>query len=56
MIDCATKADLRDLEQRLELWFERMEHQIDGIVVRLGSLVVIFAGLLFGALHLWPTH
>jgi hypothetical protein len=38
----ATKADLRELEQR--------------IIIRLGGLVVVVAGLLFGALHLWPVH
>ena len=45
----ATKGDLRELEQRLE-------RRIDQIVIRLGGLVVIVAGLLFGALHLWPPH
>jgi len=45
----ATKADLRELEQRLE-------RQIDRMVIRLGALVVIVAGALFGALHAWPPH
>jgi hypothetical protein len=52
----ATKADLRELEQRLDLRFEQLDRRIDGMVVRLGALVVIVAGLLFGALHLWPPH
>jgi hypothetical protein len=52
----ATKTDLRDLEQRLELRFEKVERRIDTMVVRLGALVVIVAGLLFGALHYWPPH
>lgn len=38
----ATKADLRDLEQRLKIW--------------LGSLIVVVAGVLFAALHYWPPH
>jgi 2-phosphoglycerate kinase len=45
----ATKADLRELEQRLE-------RQIDRMVVRLGALTVIVAGALFGALRIWPPH
>jgi hypothetical protein len=45
----ATKGDLRELEQRLE-------RRIDQVVIRLGGLVVIVAGLMFGALHLWPPH
>ena len=45
----ATKADLRELEQRLEL-------KIDRVVIRLGSLSVVLFGLLFAALHVWPPH
>src|SRR5215831_13997747 len=52
----ATKADLRDLEQRLDLRFEKLERQIDRMVTRLGALAVVLLGLLFGALHLWPPH
>jgi len=47
-------------EQRLDLRFtaidtrfEQVERQIDRMVTRLGALVVVVAGLLFGALHLW---
>jgi hypothetical protein len=43
----ATKQDLRELELRLEA-------KIDRMVVRLGALVVVVSGLLFGALHYWP--
>jgi hypothetical protein len=49
----ATKTDLRDLEQRLELRFEKFRRQIDRMVIRLGALAVIVAGLLFAA---WPSH
>jgi hypothetical protein len=56
----ATKTDLRELEQRLDLRFaaietrfEQVERQIDRMVT-LGALVVVVAGLLFGALHYWP--
>ena len=45
----ATKTDLRELELRLE-------KQIDRMVIRLGAVVVIAAGLLFAALHRWPPH
>jgi hypothetical protein len=40
--DLATKRDLRELEQRL--------------IIRLSAVMVIVAGLLFGALHYWPPH
>jgi hypothetical protein len=52
----ATKGDLHDLEQRLELRFAQIERQIDRIVTRPGALAVVLLGLLFGALHLWPPH
>ena len=52
----ATKTDLRELEQRLNLRFEQLERRIDGIVTRLGALVVVVAGLLFAVLHYWPPH
>jgi hypothetical protein len=66
----ATKADLRDLEQRLGLRFEQVntrfeqvntrfeqiERKIDHVVVRLGAIVVAVVGILFGALHYWPPH
>jgi hypothetical protein len=59
----ATKTDLRELEQRLELRFANfdvrfanLERQIDRTVVRLGGLAVIVAGLLFAALQRWPPH
>jgi len=52
----ATKTDLRELEQRLELRFEKLERQIDRMVIRLGALVVVVAGLLFAALQRWPPH
>ena len=45
----ATKADLRELELRLE-------KRIDAMVIRLGAIVVIVAGLLFAALQRWPPH
>ena len=46
----AVKADLREVELRLDA-------RIDRVVVRLGSLVVVVAGLLFVALrYLPPPH
>jgi hypothetical protein len=38
----ATKADLRELEQRLKTW--------------LGSLLIVAITALFAALHYWPPH
>jgi hypothetical protein len=56
----ATKTDLRELEQRLDLRFEQLERRIDGVehrlITRLGALAVVLFTLLFGALHLWPPH
>ena len=59
----ATKADLRDLEQRLEVRFEaintrfeQVERKIDATMARLGAIVVVVAGLLFAALHFWPPR
>jgi hypothetical protein len=45
----ATKADLAQAVAELE-------RQIDRVVIRLGALVVVVAGLLFTALHYWPPH
>jgi hypothetical protein len=45
----ATKQDLQLLKAELEA-------KIDRVVLGLGSLIVIIAGLLFGALHYWPPH
>jgi hypothetical protein len=45
----ATKADIGVLRGELE-------RQIDRMVIRLGGLVVVVAGLLFGALHVWPPR
>jgi 2-phosphoglycerate kinase len=42
----ATKQDLRELELRLEA-------KIDRIVVRLGALIVIVAGLASTIMHFW---
>jgi predicted nucleic acid-binding Zn-ribbon protein len=50
------RTDLRELEQRTELRFEKLERQIDRMVVRLGALVVIVAGLLSAAVQHWPPR
>jgi hypothetical protein len=59
----ATKTDLRDLDQRLELRFaaldvrfEKLERQMDRMVARVGAFAVVLLTLLFGALHLWPPR
>ena len=41
---------------RLSLRFVQVERRIDGMVTRLGAVVVVVAGLLFAALHYWPPH
>jgi hypothetical protein len=52
----ATKADIAAVRADLAAVKADLERQIDRIVVRLGALVVIVAGLLFAALHQWPPH
>ena len=52
----ATKADLRELEQRLDLRFEQLERRIDTMTNRLVAAVVVALGVLFAALHYWPPH
>jgi hypothetical protein len=42
-----TKADIGQLEARIEL----VKHQL---LTRLGGLIVVVAGLLFAALRVWP--
>ena len=46
----ATKTDLRELEQRLEVRFANLECRIDQLVGRLGALAIMIAGPLFAAL------
>jgi len=55
-IEAGLRAELRTLEQRLELRFEKGDRRIDGMVTRLGAVIVIVAGLLFAALHYWPPQ
>src|SRR5262245_607595 len=50
----AVKHDLQQLELRLEARFEAMERRIDGVVVRLGSLIVILAGVVLAAIRYLP--
>src|SRR5262245_23895742 len=50
----ATRADLRELQLRLEARFEAMERRIDGVVVRLGSLIVILTGVVLAAIRYLP--
>lgn len=52
----ATKADLLEVEQRLDLRFAKIEAQIDRVVVRLTVASVAALGVLFAALHAWPPH
>jgi hypothetical protein len=50
----ATKTDLRELEQRLDLRFEQLERRIDTMTNRLVAAIVVALGVLFSALHFWP--
>jgi hypothetical protein len=43
------EAAMREVELRLR-------GEIDRVVMRLGSLMVVITGLLFAALHYWPPH
>ena len=43
------KADIARLDGRIDL----VEHRL---MTRLGGLMVVLAGLLFAALHMWPPH
>ncbi len=49
----ATKQDLQLAVAELRAQIELINHQL---WTRLGSLVVVVAGLLFAALHYWPPH
>ena len=42
----ATKTDLREFEQRLDLRFEQLDRRIDAMVMRLGGITVIGVGVL----------
>jgi hypothetical protein len=42
-------ADIARLDARIDL----VEHRL---ITRLGGLMVVLIGLLFGALHAWPPH
>jgi hypothetical protein len=50
------RADIRALELQLQTRFDETDRRIDRVVTRLGSLIVVLAGLLFAALHYWPPH
>ena len=52
----ATKTDLREFEQRVELRFEQVERRIDTMTNRLVAAIVVALTVLFGALHWWPPH
>ena len=63
----ATKADLRELEQRLDLRFAAIDGRFAAVktdltalelrlTMRLGALVAAVFGVFFAALHYWPPH
>jgi hypothetical protein len=56
----ATKTDLGEAKAELKadiaLVRGEMREMESRIIIRLGALVVIVAGALFGALHAWPPH
>jgi hypothetical protein len=55
-VGVAVKADLQASEQRMLPRFTETDARIDRVVIRLGSLMVVLTGLLFAALHYWPSH
>jgi 2-phosphoglycerate kinase len=52
----ATKADIAAIRADLAAVKADLERQIDRMVIRLGAIAVIVAGLLFAALQRWPPH
>src|SRR5579875_27009 len=50
------KADVAALHTELRETEQRLEAQINRVVIRLGGLAVVLWGLLVAALHLWPPH
>jgi hypothetical protein len=52
----ATKQDVARIEAATRGMELRLRGEIDRVVMRLGSLIVIITGLLFAALHYWPPH
>jgi hypothetical protein len=50
------KGDIAALGNRIDLVERRIDLVEHRLLTRLGSLVVVLAGLLFAALHYWPPH
>jgi phage host-nuclease inhibitor protein Gam len=50
------KADVAAVHTELRETEQRLEAQINRMVIRLGGLAVVLWGLLVAALHLWPPH
>ena len=48
----ATKTDLREMEQRLDLRFEQLDRRIDAMVMRRGGMIVIGTGVLIAIKYL----
>jgi hypothetical protein len=44
------------IERDLENLRIGLKAEIDRVVIRLGSLIAVVAGLLFAALHHWPPQ
>ena len=51
----ATKTDLREMEQRLDLRFEQLDRRIDAMVTRLGGITVIATGILIAIKYFAET-
>jgi hypothetical protein len=47
------RADLAQLRAELGARIDLVEHRL---LTRLGGVIVVVAGLVFGALRLWPPH
>jgi hypothetical protein len=48
------RADLRELDLRLQVRFEAMDRRIDRVVIRLGTLVLALSGLILAAIRYLP--
>jgi hypothetical protein len=52
-VEAALKAEVNALALRLNARIDLLTHQL---LTRLGGLMVVLAGLLFAALHMWPAR
>ncbi|MBF0610810.1 MAG: hypothetical protein HQL55_06765 [Magnetococcales bacterium] len=60
--DVATKRDLRELEFRMDVKFKELDTKLESrlremelrMVIKLGGMVILGMGLMFGLMRVWP--